>query len=132
MKTSVALLFLTALLGVVHALDDVTPPSVVETFPVSGSDDVDPAVSEIRVTFDEPMMDKSWSWAYREKSRFPIIDGRPGYSDDRLTAVLPVALEPDTTYEILINSEAHRNFRDSAGNSAVPFVLTFRTRAAGQ
>ena len=131
MKASVALLMLTAFFSVVHALDDVTPPTVVETFPVSGSDDVDPAVTEIRVTFDEPMMDGSWSWAYREKSRFPAIDGKPTYSDGRRTAVLPVKLEPGKTYEILVNSEAHRNFRDNAGNPAVPFVLTFRTRSAG-
>ncbi len=131
MNTCSALLILTLLVGAVDALDDVTPPNVVETLPVSGSIDVDPALTEIRVTFDEPMMDGNWSWAFREKSRFPATDGRPRYSDDRRTAVLPVKLEPGATYEILVNSEVHKNFRDRAGNPAVPFVLTFRTREAG-
>ena len=61
MNTCSALLILTLLVGAVDALDDVTPPNVVETLPVSGSIDVDPALTEIRVTFDEPMMDGNWS-----------------------------------------------------------------------
>ena len=50
---------------------DTKPPSVVETFPVTGSTDVDPAITEISVTFDEPMTDRSWSWAYTNKEQFP-------------------------------------------------------------
>jgi len=43
---------------------DSKAPSVIKTFPVSGSTDVDPSTSEITVTFDEPMKDGNWSWAY--------------------------------------------------------------------
>ena len=50
---------------------DSKAPNVIETFPVTGSTDVDPSTSEISVTFDEPMKDGNWSWAYTNKDQFP-------------------------------------------------------------
>ncbi len=54
---------------------DTTPPNIVETFPATGSVDVDPSITEITVTFDEPMTDGNWSWAYTKKSQFPQMNG---------------------------------------------------------
>ncbi len=112
--------------------EDVTPPTVTDTVPSSGSEDVDPALTEIRVSFNEDMMAGSWSWATRGNGEFPEIAGKPRWEDDRRTAVLPVSLKPGMDYEILINSPKHRNFKDAAGNPAVPFVLRFSTRHAGE
>jgi hypothetical protein len=42
------------------------PPVVVRTALVAGSTDVDPSLTEIRVTFSKPMQDGSWSWSTSE------------------------------------------------------------------
>lgn len=83
------LLTLTVSVFTVNAADDIEPPSVVESTPASGDMNVDPATSEISITFSEPMADGRMSWAYEDKE--------------------------------------FQNFKDQAGNSAVPFVLIFKT-----
>ena len=42
--------------------------------------------------------------------------------------MLPVKLEPGKTYTIGLNNENFHNFKDAAGNAAVPYVLQFKTR----
>ena len=107
---------------------DTKAPNVVETFPVSGSTDVDLSISEITVTFDEPMKDGNWSWAYTNKNKFPEITGQPYYKPGHTINILPVKLESNNEYEIWINSEKFKNFKDQAGNSATPFRLVFKTK----
>lgn len=41
--------------------------------------------------------------------------------------MLPVKLQPEKTYAIRINSNKFRNFKDSNGVPAVPYLLVFRT-----
>ena len=107
---------------------DSVAPNVIETFPVTGSTDVDPSITEISVTFDEPMMDGSWSWAYSNKDMSPEMNGQPYYQPGLTKNVLPVKLEPNKEYEVWINTEQFRNFKDQSGNSAIPFRLVFKTR----
>jgi hypothetical protein len=107
---------------------DTKAPNVVETFPVSGSTDVDPSLSEITVTFDEAMKDGNWSWAYADKNKFPEMTGQPYYRPGHKINVLPVKLEANKEYEIWINSEKFKNFKDQSGNPATPFRLIFRTK----
>lgn len=109
---------------------DTMPPRVVHTFPVNGSQEVDPSITEISVTFDKEMMDGNWSWAYTEKNEFPQITGQAYYRDNNTKNVLPVKLEPNKEYVIWINSAKHKNFKDTSGNSAFPFKFTFKTRQA--
>ena len=45
------------------------PPVVVKTVPEAGATDVDPAITEIKVTFSKDMADKSWSWSTAAKAR---------------------------------------------------------------
>jgi len=107
---------------------DTEAPIVVSTNPPNGSQDVDPKLTEISVTFSEAMRDKSWSWAYEQRAKFPQITGEPSYDAGLTTNTLPVALEPNKEYEIWINTEQFKNFTDKAGNPALPFKLTFRTK----
>ncbi len=107
---------------------DVTPPSVIETYPPNGSTDVDPSITEISVTFDEEMRDGNFSWAYTLKSLFPETSGLPYYNENLIKNFLPVKLQPDTQYEIWINSQKFKNFKDKAGNSAAPYRWVFKTR----
>ena len=129
MKRLNSILILTAiiLLGVSCTASDTKAPNVIETYPVSGSIDVDPSTPEIIVTFDEPMKDGNWSWAYSDEDKFPEMTGQPYYKPGHTINILPVKLEPDKEYEIWINSEKFKNFKDQAGNSATPFRLVFTT-----
>ena len=104
------------------------PPVVVTTAPASGAKEVDPSVSEIRVTFNREMMDKSWSWVQIAPENFPTIAGGPRYLEDKKTCVLDVRLEPGKTYIIWLNTQKFSNFKDKEGRSAQPYLLMFETR----
>jgi hypothetical protein len=107
------------------------PPVVVKTVPEAGSDGVDPAITEITVTFSKDMADHTWSWSTASKNSFPETTGKPYYNDDKRTCVLPVRLKPGATYAVWLNSGNFGNFKDASGNSAVPYLLVFATKKAG-
>ncbi len=107
---------------------DAFPPVVVRTSPTAGDQGVDPAVREIRVTFSKEMMThEMWSFVYARPAAFPEITGAIHYLPDKRTCVLPVSLDPGTTYGTWINSQEHTSFRDTHQNPAVPYLLTFTT-----
>lgn len=112
--------------------DDVTlesvPPVVAKTVPEAGSGEVDPKLTEIKVTFSKNMQVGSWSWATLSKESFPQVEGKPKYLADKRTCVLPVKLEPGKTYAIWINSEKFENFKDADGHPSVPYLLVFKTK----
>lgn len=106
------------------------PPVVVETVPRAGDTGVDPATSEIRVTFSKDMLtDDMWSWVIHTKESFPEIAGDVRYLADGRTCVLPVKLYPGRAYAIWFNSPdyTYNAFRDRANNPAVPYLLVFET-----
>lgn len=111
-----------------YAGKDTDAPSVIKTFPTSGSTHVDSSLTEVTVTFNEEMQDGSWSWVQTTKDKFPEITGVPKYSENTTKILLPVQLEPNKDYEIWINSQRLGNFKDKSGNSAIPYKLTFKTR----
>jgi hypothetical protein len=137
MKTTI-LLFAAAVLasqsaGVAIASQitlETAPPVVVRTVPVAGSVDVDPALSEIRVTYSKAMHDGSWSWSTWGENNFPETTGKPRYLADGRTCVLPVKLEPGKFYAIWLNSDKFKNFKDAGERPAVPYLLTFFTGGA--
>jgi beta-lactamase regulating signal transducer with metallopeptidase domain len=102
-------------------------PVVVKTVPENGAQDVDPGLTEIRVTFNKDMHDGTWSWTQRSDDTFPEVTGKPHYVDKR-TCVLPVKLEAGKTYHISINSERFRNFKDVGRRPAIPYPLDFKTK----
>jgi RNA polymerase sigma factor (sigma-70 family) len=106
------------------------PPVVVQTFPQAGDTNVDAdKVKEIRVTFSKDMRDKSWSWSQISDETFPKTTGKAHYDKDRRTCVLPVKLEAGKTYVFWLNSLKFGNFKDASGQSAVPYLLVFETKA---
>jgi len=107
-------------------------PRVVETFPAAGATDVDPATNEIRVTFDKPMADGSWSWVRSSPEEFPESTGDVHYLEGLTTCVMPVKLEPGTKYVVWFNSANYQNFKDADGRPAVPYLLVFQTRKDGK
>ncbi len=104
------------------------PPVVVKTVPQAGSEDVDPALKEVQVTFSKDMMDKSWSFAIASKDSFPKAAGDAKYEGDRRTCVLPVTLEPGKTYALWVNTQKLQNFKDADKRPAVPYLLVFKTK----
>ena len=124
-------IFVTAALSVSQASragDEDKPPVVMKTSPESGSKNVDPSISEIRVTFNKEMMDQSWSWVQVAPENFPELTGSPRYLEDRRTCVVNVKLEPGKTYIIWLNTQKFVNFKDKDGHPARPYLLIFETK----
>ncbi len=130
--TVVFVALLVGLIGVAAQADEATlesvPPVVVKTVPEAGTDEVDPKLAAIEVTFSKEMKDESWSWGTHSKESFPTGDGKPRYLANKRTCVLPVKLEPGKTYAIWVNSVKFGNFKDADGRSAVPYLLVFKTK----
>jgi hypothetical protein len=103
-------------------------PKVAQMVPPVGATDVDPTLSELRVTFDQDMA-QGFSWTGGGPS-FPKTTGWPHWVDRR-TCVLPVALEPGHSYQLGINSPSHKNFRSVAGVPVEPVRWYFTTSGAG-
>ena len=111
--------------------NDNSAPSVLGTNPANGDQHVDAALTVMSVTFNEQMMDGNWSWVYESKESFPQTTGQPRYEDNFTRNVVPVALEPGKEYVVWINSSGFKNFKDKAGNPAIPYKFTFRTTGIG-
>ncbi|PYJ86456.1 MAG: hypothetical protein DME70_08115 [Verrucomicrobia bacterium] len=107
---------------------DTARPVVLKCVPEAGASDVDPSLTEIRVTFSKEMQPGSWSWALIDKETYPGTSEAPKYLDDKRTCVLPVKLQPGKTYAVWINSDKLHNFKDAKGQIAVPYLLVFKTR----
>ena len=67
------------------------PPVVVKTSPQVFSNDIDPSLSAITATFDQLMMDKSWSWMGAGET-YPKTTGEISYDPNKTTCSLPVKL----------------------------------------
>ena len=103
------------------------PPVVVETYPVSGARDVAPGKTEVRVRFSKPMSNGSWSWVTAWENSPPKSLNAPHYLDDQKTCAMTVRLEPGKTYAWWLNSDQFQNFKDQAGEPAVPYLMIFKT-----
>jgi len=74
------------------------------------------------------MMDKSWSWVQISPENFPKLMNNPRYLNDKKTCVVDVKLEPGKTYIIWLNTQKFKNFKDTDGRPAVPYLLMFETK----
>ena len=101
-------------------------PQIVSTSPARGASDVDPALKEITVTFDQDMGGgMSWTGGGPE---FPSIpDGKQAHWRDKRTCVLPVKLQGGHHYRVGINSVSFRNFQSEAGVPALTSAIYFTT-----
>lgn len=103
-------------------------PQIVGLNPMNGAMDVDPKLTEIRVTFNVAMGGGfSWTGGGSDFPKAP--EGKdPYWTDDHKTCVLPVALEPGKTYRFGLNSPSFKNFQSSGGVPLDPVRITFTTR----
>ena len=103
------------------------PPVVIGTFPAAGAKNVDPALTRLKIAFSKSMSQNSYSLCIQEKDAFPEVDGAPTFAEDGKSCLVKVALKPNKTYIIWINSAKIANFKDLAGHPAVPYLLVFHT-----
>jgi Big-like domain-containing protein len=104
-------------------------PVVVESVPRDGDVGVDSSLEAITATFSQAMDLGGWSWVTEIGHSAPSITGLPYYLDE-LTTVLPVQLEPDTTYVLWVNSPDDaelRNFTSPEGIAARAHRIGFTT-----
>ncbi|MEQ8770428.1 MAG: S41 family peptidase [Phycisphaerales bacterium] len=104
------------------------PPGVVEAIPDNGDVNVDPNLSEIRITFDQRMDTRGRSIVGGGES-FPEIAGEIRWVGGK-TIVIPVKLKPDHEYWLSINNQQYRNFANVRGESAAPYPIRFVTGGA--
>jgi len=102
-------------------------PMVVKTTPAAFTQDVPATVDKILVTFDQEMMDASWSWTGAGVT-FPKIVGESFFDPTRTRCALPVKLEPGKVYWVGINSVGIRNFKNRVGVPAPWYVVLFSTK----
>ena len=101
------------------------PPRVIEATPDNGDFGVDPAMTEIRIVFDQPMRQGAYSVVGGGDS-FPEITGSLRWLDPS-TLIIPVHLRPNHEYWLSVNNERFRNFQNAEGEAATPYPIRFRT-----
>ncbi|SPE60775.1 putative Calcium/calmodulin-dependent protein kinase [Verrucomicrobia bacterium] len=118
------------------------PPEIVATSPRPGDTEVDPAITEITVTFDRDM-EGGFSWTGggpefpsgtpgQKPSWRGTVDPNTGLVASRRTCVLPVQLEAGHYYRVGINSPSFQSFRSVAGVAAEASAIYFTTRGASE
>jgi len=106
------------------------PPAIVSTSPAVGATDVDPALTEITVTFDQDM-GGGMSWTGGGPEFPPTRKGQNAQWRDKRTCVLPVTLEAGHYYRVGINSTSYQNFGNDHGVAAIPSAIFFTTKGSG-
>jgi hypothetical protein len=104
-----------------------SPPTVTEIAPANGATGVDPSISEIRITFSQPMGGgRSLTGGGDEHPEFDETR-EITWTDDRQTLIWPVRLKANHSYRFGINSFSHRNFASERGTPVEPMVVQFQT-----
>ncbi|MGA2914587.1 MAG: hypothetical protein ABSE89_00995 [Sedimentisphaerales bacterium] len=119
-------------------------PSVVSTIPELYTQDVDPNIRSITITFSEPMKKTDWFYSSFKEGWIPEANGLPFFDPCGLEWTLPVRLQPGKVYAIALNysdseisnlksqiSNTQTGFRSVSGQQCEKFVLLFATASAG-
>ena len=101
-------------------------PKVVSINPANGAADADPKLENIRVVFDRPMADGSWSIVGGGPS-FPELVGKPSYDPTRTVWSVSVKLKPDCSYRFMLNSGRFNSFKSQDCVPLAPVIVTFKT-----
>jgi hypothetical protein len=102
-------------------------PRIVSISPTDGATDMDPGLTRIRVVFDRPMRNGSWSLV-GDAFELPEVAGKPSYDAQRTTWTTPVRLKPGSSYRFMLNSENYHGFQSQDGVPLDPVTVRFKTR----
>ena len=105
------------------------PPKVVKAIPDNGDTDVDSALKEIQIEFNQDMQPDGFS-VCGGGPEFPEVSEQPTWKTKRIF-VIPVRLEPDHAYSFSINCPSATNFRNDANEPAEIYPISFHTASAG-
>lgn len=95
------------------------------------STNVDPNLTQIRITFDQPMDTALFYWPLPSNDPlFPLVTNNPFWTNNDRTIVLPVRLSPSRAYAIPINTPA-LVFRGATGLYVNPGLFRFETSPIG-
>jgi hypothetical protein len=103
---------------------------VISTSPANGAKNVDPSIDSLKVRFSEAMSTGGYSFVNRDQGQPLEATGRPSFEEGNRVCILPIRLEPHTTYAVSINSSRFQNFRSAGGIPATPYLIVFTTAAA--
>lgn len=109
------------------SLEERLPPVVTRVSIDTGTINVAPGVTTLRVDFSEPMRGDSFSVIEYQPGSAPKINGVPEMVDDDRAMILSVELEPHRQYAIWLNDSRHANFVDLDDRPLVPYLIGFQT-----
>lgn len=101
-------------------------PKIISTFPALGKTNVDPALTEIEITFDKPMRDNSWSICQANPTLYPKIN-QVSYDESCTVLTVQVELEPERDYLMWFNFRKHKNFTSTDEHPLEDTQYWFRT-----
>ncbi|MFT3684264.1 MAG: DUF4932 domain-containing protein [Phycisphaerales bacterium] len=99
-------------------------PRIVKSTPASGAR-INAQTKEVSIEFNRPMQ-AGYSFV-TDGAVMPKIDGKPWWSNDSKTLVLPVKLEKGKSYVLKLNSPTHRGFTSTTGFAMEPTEIRFST-----
>jgi hypothetical protein len=102
-------------------------PKVVRMIPPNGATDVDPNLAEIKVFFDRPMRDKSWS-VVGGGPHFPESAGDVSFDAERKVFTMPVRLKAGWSYEFWLNRGQFNSFQNEEGVALESVEVKYQTR----
>jgi len=103
-------------------------PLVTATTPAAGAV-IAPGPFTLSVTFDQPMMDQSFSFVRSPARAYPEDCEWPArLSTDRRTYSVRCIAARRARYEVWFNREPYMNFRSASGAAARPHQLLFNAR----
>lgn len=106
---------------------DALRPKIISIIPANGDENVDPDLKAIKVVFDRPMADKSWSLV-GGGPHFPEIAGKCAFDSKRTTWTCPIKLKPDWTYRFMLNARPNfMAFHSEKGIPLEPVTVSFKT-----
>lgn len=103
-------------------------PRVVRMVPANGARNVDPSLTEMKVTFDRAMKDGNWA-VVGGGPHFPEMTGKPSYDDTHTVLTIPMRLKPNSEYRLWLNRGQFNSFMSQEGEHLESVAVTFRTRA---
>ena len=104
-------------------------PRVVAMHPANQSQNVDPTLDRIQITFDRPMQNGAWAFV-GGGPHYPETTGQPSYDAARKVITLPVQLKPNWRYEFWLNRGRFNSFRSQDGVPLRSVHVVFETGPA--
>ena len=115
-------------------------PTVAGTSPELYTQDVDPNITAITITFSQPMKKTDWFYSSIPQAWLPESNGPPFFDPCGVKWTLPVNLEPGKVYAIALNySENEKTIKNApvgfcsvSSQKCESFILLFATADANQ